>query len=108
MLTNNEQNPMPLKLELHKNRTFKHLEIEYSISGAAICFNQGRYLIECRRLTNSSEVLDFIFQINAKPWCSPEVLEEFVDALELLCKQHFDKSAQSTFCPNGQDRMVAW
>ncbi len=66
------------------------------------------YEVDLERCTNSAKMLDFIFQVAAKRWCTPEVLLDFIRAIEQACYEVHDKPVQATFCPNGIDQTVQW
>ncbi len=66
------------------------------------------YEIDVEDWTDSAQVLDWIFQIERKPWCSAEMLHQFVHAIQEICHIRFDEGAQGVFCPFGQNRKVKW
>ncbi len=66
------------------------------------------YEIDVTDWVNPAEVLDWVFQIAKKPWCSAEMLQQFVHAIELICRIKFDGCAQGVFCPFGQSKTVKW
>jgi hypothetical protein len=66
------------------------------------------YEIDIEEWTDSAEMLDWILQIANKTWCSPELLYQFVMAIEEICHIRFDNGAQGVFCPFGQSKTVKW
>ncbi len=62
-------------------------------------------LEECRGL---SQMLDYIFQISFKTWCTPEVLMQFFECIQIACRDVFDQNPQGVFCPGGQNKKVSW
>lgn len=68
----------------------------------------GIYPIGAEQLNGSAEVLDFILQIADKSWCSPALLSDFVEVLNLACQDRFGTRAQGVFCSMGIDNRVNW
>ena len=66
------------------------------------------YEIDLERMTSSSEVLDFWFQVMGKMWVDGALGCEFYHALEDACHRHFDQDAQAVFCPGGKNQTVNW
>jgi hypothetical protein len=66
------------------------------------------YDIDLVRCRSSAALLDWIYQIRGKRWCSPEVLAAFVEAVEHACQLVFQKPVQGVFCSWGCDYSVDW
>jgi hypothetical protein len=66
------------------------------------------YEIDCERLTDSAETLDFIFQIAEKGWATPEIMFGVLQAMNAACEHQFGSSVQGVFCSMGQDHEVNW
>jgi len=48
--------------------------------------------------TNPEELLDYIFQIAGKNWCTPEVLKDFINCIENACQKMYGINAQGVYC----------
>lgn len=67
------------------------------------------YEIPLSRLRCGSQVVDFVFQIQQKMWCTPTMLRDFVRAIELACTLLFESSsAQGRLCPFGRNTVTTW
>jgi hypothetical protein len=88
--------------------------VKYDLTEMSIRFydDEGRELysdgIDINGLNSTGEVLDWIFQIKSKSWCSPQMLDEFISAIEDVSLKHFNNTAQGVFCPGGAHRKVSW
>lgn len=66
------------------------------------------YWLYLDQLNSSAAILDFIFQINRKRWCSPRQIQAFIDFLEELSFEYFGTNAQGSFCPFGDSMRIDW
>jgi len=66
------------------------------------------YNIDLERCNNSSELLDWILHINAKTWCTPEILKGVIDVLEDAAHDYFKIDLQGLYCPFGSNKEVIW
>jgi|SRR5690349_13015926 len=88
--------------------------VKYDLKEMSIRFydEKGREVygdgIDINDLNSTGEVLDWIFQIKTKGWCTAEMLDEFIDSIEEICQIHFGNNAQGVFCPGGSSRKVNW
>ncbi len=64
------------------------------------------YEIDLERCNSASEMLDWIFQVHDKPWMTPELLAQVIQALENPCWRTFHGSVQRVFAHN--NRKVNW
>lgn len=62
------------------------------------------YIVPIHRLHNSTELVDWIYQIRSKDWCTAQLILEFIDAVEYACQFEFDTPAQLMF----KDELVEW
>jgi len=66
------------------------------------------YEIDLERCTTPAQLLDWIFQLHGKTWMTPEMMDEFLSAIQHACREVLGKSVQGCFCPFGQSRTVDW
>ena len=66
------------------------------------------YQIDLEECTTPAELLDWLFQIQGKSWCTPEVLYDLFELLEAVSKHMLGTSVQGAFCPFCKSRTVAW
>lgn len=66
------------------------------------------YDIEISRMNHPGQILDFILQINRKPWCDGELIKELLEVFEEACRESFGICAQGIFCPNGKSQKRNW
>ncbi len=66
------------------------------------------YEIDLERCTTSAQVLDFIFQVQAKTWCTPKLMTNLLKAFDRACVEQFGQPIQGVFCSMGQDHKVKW
>lgn len=66
------------------------------------------YPVDLERCTTASQLLDYLFQIAAKPWCDAALLKNIFDCLEAACQKKFKTNLQRVFCPFGRDMRVDW
>ena len=62
------------------------------------------YQIDLERCTNSAQLLDWLFQIQGKNWCSPELIFDLMTFFDDLIVG----GVQGKFCPCGEDQKVNW
>jgi len=58
------------------------------------------YAVDLERMTDSAEMLDWIFQIRKKTWATPQVVSDFLEALRDLL------NPQRNYCPGGTGHAV--
>lgn len=66
------------------------------------------YSIDLKRCCNAAELLDWIYQLHQKEWCTPAHISEFLNMMDYLCDEYFDGNVQSQFCPSGKLCHVEW
>ena len=66
------------------------------------------YEIDLEECVDSARLLDYIFQVQSKTWCTPELIAQVLDVLNSACVQYFGKPVQGAFCPMGAGRKVTW
>ena len=66
------------------------------------------YEIDLEKCIHSSELLDYLFQIARKDWCTGELLLDLFEEIEAACKLVFKDNAQGVFCPLGTSTKVDW
>jgi hypothetical protein len=66
------------------------------------------YEFPIERMASAAQVLDWIFQINPKKWCSPFHLKAFIRCLDQISDMYFGINAQALFCPMGVNNKVDW
>ncbi len=73
-------------------------EWEFNEDNLTLYCKKHDYEIDLERLTKSSEILDWVFQIHSKSWCTPELMWNFLIAIsDLLCPQ-------KNFCSGGSNK----
>lgn len=77
-------------------------EWTYDYSSKCLCFrirgDSEDYYIPLGKINKSSQILDWIFQLNAKTWATPEVMKDLLEALDFLLKP------QANYCSFGTDK----
>ena len=66
------------------------------------------YSVELEKCTDSAQILDYIFQIANKTWCSPQILYDLIQEIEKACREIHSEAAQGVFCPFGENQEVKW
>lgn len=96
-------NPPPTNLmrvkELQKKLKFWTVDLEILIM---TCHDTPRtsYEIDLEEITNSSTMLDTIFQVFKKSWNTPEITHEMLELLDALF------SPQANLCPFGENKSI--
>jgi len=100
-----EQNK--IRQEERKNNTYglwkldtDRLVLDYSVKGRQI------YEIDLERCNNAAQILDWIVQLSHKTWATPQVIYDFISALDRILGYRL----QGRVCPGGHyiDRAVNW
>lgn len=76
------------------------------------------YVLGIDRLSNTTELLDFILQIQKKKWSKDQIkgttvsptyqVDEFITLIDQLCHHYFKNSIQGVFSPFGDFKSVTW
>lgn len=66
------------------------------------------YEIDLERCQGSAALLDALFQVLYKSWCTPQVIFDIMWQVEAACKKYQRNSVQGTFCSLGIDHKVSW
>jgi hypothetical protein len=64
-------------------------------SNLTLQYKDGAYEIDLEKITNSAQMLDWIFQIREKVWATPAVMTDLLSAFEALF------SPQANLCGGG-------
>lgn len=79
----------------------------YRIKGHVLAIydhtGRERYSIDLKRLTDSASLLDFIYQVKHKSWCTPEILYALIDGFDSACGKFLDTTVQGAFCSGGEE-----
>ncbi|MFN0149943.1 MAG: hypothetical protein ACKVU1_04415 [bacterium] len=67
-----------------------------------------RYEADIERCTNSAKLLDMIFQVTSKSWCTPEITHDFLLTIARACHEVHGAWVQGVYCPHGRSRRVSW
>lgn len=71
--------------------------------------DRGWYPIGIGRLTQSSQVLDFVYQVHLKRWRNKNRVSDFLNCLSAACGYHLCKdNPQGVYCSMGQDLKAVW
>ncbi len=66
------------------------------------------YVIDLERCTDSAQMLDSLFQLQLKTWCTPQILFDVFKEIDKACAEIQGKNAQAVFCPLGENQAVQW
>jgi hypothetical protein len=86
-------------------------DIKLVIEGDYISFMRGNnevYGVDLDRCRDSAEFLDWILQLHGKTWVTPKLIHDFIETMNMLCRERLGGSAQGCFCPWGSNRKVDW
>ena len=61
------------------------------------------YRIDLARCTKSSQLIDWMFQIQGKNWCTPEIIFDLMTFFNDLMGK-----VQNKMCPCGEDKPIDW
>ena len=75
-----------------------------------ICDDDGRYVydIDLEECVSSAQLLDYLFQVFRKSWCTPQVIADVMRVVDGACMERFGLPAQGVFCSFGYDSNVDW
>lgn len=85
--------------------------VHFKKENLTITINDGTreiYEIDLQRCNDSARLLDYIFQIHNKTWCTPKLIKDLLNTLEKACQDVFDNYVQGVFCSMGHDYKVDW
>lgn len=74
--------------------------VKYERSNLTIAIErngQWIYEIDLEETNTPAELLDWIFQIHGKSWCTPELLHNLLTVIDEACEEIFGKSPQGVF-----------
>src|SRR5579884_4039058 len=57
---------------------------EYDPATRALLLKEHNYGLPLEEITDSGELVDWIFQIRAKDWATPQILADLLEALEFI------------------------
>ena len=82
----------------------ERISISYTVNPIYI------YEIPLNRCNSSSEILDWVLQLNEKTWVKndPKVLIGFLDILEELSFKYYNDNLQGVVCPFGKSLIINW
>ena len=88
----------------------KYYRIQWESKTIAIFDDSGveRYEIDLDRCNTSAEVLNWIFQIKHKTWCTPEIIMAVLFGLDDAMSAAFGETIQGALCSSGQSLKVDW
>lgn len=89
----------------------KESQVLFDVKNESINFYEDKnqlYSIHINQLTDTAEVLDFLFQVSGKRWCKSKHIKGFLDCLEEVSDKYFDQNAQGVFSPFGSFRKIDW
>lgn len=89
-------------------RTFKHVKVKRSNRTIVIRDGDGViYEIDLDLCTTAAQVLDWIFQVLGKSWCTPELMFELLEAFDHAAITMLGDDIQGAICRSPNDR-VSW
>ena len=65
------------------------------------------YDVDLERCTTGAQVMDWIFQLRWKSWCTPDVMMSFLDTFEKAFSDIFHSTAQA-MCSMGNTYEADW
>jgi hypothetical protein len=74
---------------------------KYRRSNYTLTYEPWNYEIDLEGIKRSSQILDWVFQIQTKTWATPQVLADLLEALRELL------DPQANYCPSGMDRQTS-
>ena len=84
-------------------------KINLSEDGKAIEFRRGShgglYEIDLRQISCARDIVDWYYHLKDKVDVTPEILFDFMVAIEKACQLHFGADPRDLFCVGGQ---VKW
>ena len=66
------------------------------------------YEIDLEECTTPAELLDWLFQMQGKAWCTAEALYDLFEIFEEVSQHMLGTSIQGGFCPFGNAKRVEW
>ncbi|MBN1841502.1 MAG: hypothetical protein JW883_04360 [Deltaproteobacteria bacterium] len=69
---------------------------------------QHKYEVDLERCNTPGQVLDWIFQVFSKRWATPELMYDFLEALNVACHRFHGTSVQGCLCSFGANKRVKW
>jgi hypothetical protein len=66
------------------------------------------YDIDLEECDSSAQLLDYLFQVFGKSWCTPQLIADVMRALNKVCLDRFGLPVQGVFCSFGYDSKVDW
>jgi len=85
-----------------KKSPIKNIEVVFNKEKLTIDFltkNGTFYYLDLERANDSSELLDWIFQISNKLWAGPQVVNDMLEKLEEASEEILHTNIQGAFCP---------
>ncbi len=64
------------------------------------------YTVDLRTCRSASQLLDWIIQLNDKPWATGDLLKKFLKVLDESCRKVFCHNMKSLYCSGGNT--VKW
>lgn len=61
------------------------------------------YDFDLNRVTTSAQMLDWIYQVKHKAWCTPDILYAVVDGFDAACEKYLNTTVQGAFCSGGEE-----
>lgn len=66
------------------------------------------YYIDLEECKNSAQLLDWIFQIIEKTWCTPQIMFDILKCIDDACHEVHGNYVQGVYCPWGKSKQVNW
>lgn len=66
------------------------------------------YPIDLERCNDAAGVLDAIFQVTTKTWCSPDITKALLREFDDASRKKFGHDIQGVFCPDGKNQKANW
>ncbi len=66
------------------------------------------YEIDLELCVDSVQILDYVFQISNKSWCTPQIMYDLIKEIDKACQHKHQENAQAVFCPFGANKTISW
>jgi hypothetical protein len=66
------------------------------------------YEIDLEEADTSAAILDWVFQVALKAWCTPAMIHALLREIDDVCYSMLGTTAQGAYCPFGQSKWVDW
>lgn len=69
----------------------------FSGKGLTLTYKKSGYWISIDEVLTAEDYLDWLLQLSSKSWMTPDAFIEFIKAVDAICWEWFDCSAQTRY-----------